>query len=457
MDLVKKNIVSVICGVVAIVAIAASFFPLGGYISDLQGSLDTSKSTYSTVEGLLPEKKPRTLPILKLDETTPQPLPMFPSKDVIDKASAVVKEVSAQSIKMRDAAIAMNQRPLLVARSLPAPTPQEEIAFRNQYGALVSPPMQGPTPSGGPPPLLAEFKGGVLPQQAAIEMERQRRLREIQETKVQKDFRGQIINQPEIAELNAQATAGAPVELRQAVANKSLFYVEVLPQNGGPTLDIAPGIIGTGRPKLEAIWWAQVALWIQRDVLTAMREVNTAPLENGKVPANLMEAPVKRVQRIAIPMTQNMFVTAAGQAAAAADPTVAADAALPKVVQASPTGRVSNGMYDVVHFQIHADIEVDKIPQVLRTISHNRLMSVYHVDAKAVDATQAELAGYYYGSKPVATVTMHCEALLLRNWTAPLMPKAIRAILQIPDPPVPGATVPGAAPAETPAPTAWAQ
>jgi hypothetical protein len=109
-------------------------------------------------------------------------------------------------------------------------------------------------------------------------------------------------------------------------------------------------------------------------------------------------------------------------------------------------------MYDVVHFQIHADVEVDKIPQVIRTIAHNRLMSVYHVDAKAIDATAAQLNGYYYGTKPVATVTMHCEALLLRNWTAPLMPKPIRTILQIPDPPAPGA-----APAAAPAPTAMAQ
>jgi hypothetical protein len=191
---------------------------------------------------------------------------------------------------------------------------------------------------------------------------------------------------------------------------------------------------------------------VQRDALAAMQEVNTTKLENGKPPANLIEAPVKRVQRINVPMTQNMFVAAAGQAPAAADPTAAADAALPKVVQASPTGRVSNGMYDVVHFQIHADVEVDKIPQVIRTIAHNRLMSVYHVDAKAVDATAAELNGYYYGPKPVATVTFHCEALLLRNWTAPLMPKVIRTILQIPDAPAPGA-----APAAEPAPTAMAQ
>jgi hypothetical protein len=91
-------------------------------------------------------------------------------------------------------------------------------------------------------------------------------------------------------------------------------------------------------------------------------------------------------------------------------------------------------MYDVVHFQIHADVEVAKIPLLLRTISHNRLMSVYQVDAKAVDAMAAQLNGYYYGNDPVAAVTLHCEALLLRNWTVPLMPRIIKAQLQIPEP-----------------------
>ena len=112
MELVKKNIISVICGVVAIIAIVASFFPLGGYVADLQKSLDTSKSTYSTVDGL--RTKSRNLPILKLDEATPQPLGMFPNPEVIEKAGAVVKQVETQSIRMRDAAIAMNKRKPLV-------------------------------------------------------------------------------------------------------------------------------------------------------------------------------------------------------------------------------------------------------------------------------------------------------------------------------------------------------
>jgi hypothetical protein len=84
-------------------------------------------------------------------------------------------------------------------------------------------------------------------------------------------------------------------------------------------------------------------------------------------------------------------------------------------------------------------------------------MTVFHVDAKHIDAAAAQLAGYYYNTpenyKPVAQVTMNCEALLLRNWTVPLMPKPIRTLLQIPDP-APATPAAPADPAAAPAPAA---
>ena len=196
-----------------------------------------------------------------------------------------------------------------------------------------------------------------------------------------------------------QVNVDVPQEFRNSVAEKSLFYVEVNPQGGqGPTIDIA-GIAGNVRPCPEDLA-AQVGLWIQRDVLQAIKETNTTPDEvTKKVPANLKEAPIKRVTKIFVPFV-NAFVTAAGAAAAAppADPAAAADAPLTKVVQASPTGRVSNGMFDVVHFRIDCDIEVDKIPLFIRTLSRNRLMSVLRVELRAVDQCKPSWRGTTTGT-----------------------------------------------------------
>jgi hypothetical protein len=441
MELVKKNIISVICGVVAILAIVASFFPLGGYVEALQKQLDDSKSKYSTLESL--RTKQRNQPILKLDEVTPQPLGMFPAQNVIDAAGKIVKQVETESIRMREAAIKMNQREQLVERALPNPVPPYDLRFRDRYADLVLPPMTNNNqPTGEPSKLLREYRAGVLPAQYVIDQEKFRRQQEVIANRTQKDARGVVINQAEINELIAQINVDVPNQFRRDVAEKSLFYVDVGTQNA--TLDIAPGIAGAQRPRPEAIWWAQVSLWLQRDVLEAIKETNSLKDAKGNVPKNLTEAPVKFLRRVSMPLT-NMYVTAAGTTPPPADPAAAADAALTKVVQASPTGRVSNGMYDVVHVQIVADVEVERVPDLIRTISHNRLMNVMRVEMKGVDATTAQLAGYYYGDRPVATVTMDVEALMLRTWTLPLMPRTVRTLLQIPDP---APAAPAAAPAQ---------
>lgn len=436
MELVKKNILSIICGVVALIAIVASFVPLGGYIEALQGDLNKSKSSFESLTSL--KSKPRNLPTLSLDETTPRPLGMFPSQDVIDKAGNVVKEVEAQSIKMRDAAVAMNRRLPLVPRSLPSPGANDELSFRNRYLDLMS-----FGPNGEISPILKKYNAGVLPKTEEITRFIALKRQEIERDRVIRGVNGQIANPEEIAQALAEAATQIPAQMRQNVADRSMFYVDAL------TLDRMTEINPQQRPTPITIWWAQVALWVQQDVLAAITEAN-------KGSESLTKAPVKRLTKVSVPF-MNSFVTAAAAAAPVAgaapptgDPFALADAAITKVVQASPTGRVSNGMFDVVQFKVDLIMEVDKIPAFLRTLSHNRLMTAYQVDVKAVDAEQARLEGFHYGDKPVSQVTLSCEALLLRHWTIPLMPKFIKQQLGVPEPGP-------AAPAEATPGTAMAQ
>ncbi len=59
MDFVKKNLVSLICGTIALVAIIATFFPLSGYFTELNKKLAQRTTEIAKINGLL--KKPRTL------------------------------------------------------------------------------------------------------------------------------------------------------------------------------------------------------------------------------------------------------------------------------------------------------------------------------------------------------------------------------------------------------------
>jgi hypothetical protein len=56
---------------------------------------------------------------------------------------------------------------------------------------------------------------------------------------------------------------------------------------------------------------------------------------------------------------------------------------------------------------------------------------VTNCSVTAVDLGLMQANGYYYGDKPVVTLDLNCEALLLRKWTEPLMPLRIKQALGI--------------------------
>jgi hypothetical protein len=109
------------------------------------------------------------------------------------------------------------------------------------------------------------------------------------------------------------------------------------------------------------------------------------------------------------------------------------DAAVPKEPAISPTGRVSNGMYDVYHVDVEADVDATHLADYLRSFGRNRFITPLWADIKAVDLAVAKAEGHDYGDNPVANVRTRVEVLYLRAWNKPLMPKTIRTKLGIPD------------------------
>ena len=106
----------------------------------------------------------------------------------------------------------------------------------------------------------------------------------------------------------------------------------------------------------------------------------------------------------------------------------------------SPTGRMSNGLYDVVRFTMSMNVEAAKIPTILEELQKGKLITITHVNAISVDGLTASDNGFIYGDVPVARLSVEGEDLFLRDWTVKLMPDPIKTVLGIP------LTVPGAAP-----------
>src|SRR5580698_4817279 len=138
MDVVKKNLLSIIFGVIALLAVAALFYPIGGMYEEMQKTLTTEGSSYNEVTGLLNKK--RQLPVMpalgdsdnsvKFLEDA-QHNSVFPNAAIILKGTQAVAQVHDQSLALVKAADECNVHQQLVAGVLPNVTSSSGFDFKN--------------------------------------------------------------------------------------------------------------------------------------------------------------------------------------------------------------------------------------------------------------------------------------------------------------------------------------
>src|SRR5690348_7499465 len=132
MDIVKKNIVSILCGVVAILALVAIFWPVGGMTKELQDKVEKSKSDYYAKLTSLRSAK-RRLPVV--DPLNPnaeqQQLSQFPTEEVIKSGEKARDDVQKMAQQMLEITIEKNRhKPLLDMSFAHAP---DSFAFQKAY------------------------------------------------------------------------------------------------------------------------------------------------------------------------------------------------------------------------------------------------------------------------------------------------------------------------------------
>src|SRR5687767_10539103 len=95
MGVVKKNLVSIICAVVVVITIAATFWPISGMFEDLQAKAQGRAGVYSQLRDL--STKERTEPVVSLKEgATGKKLEVFPTQAVIDQGEKVKTAIAAE-------------------------------------------------------------------------------------------------------------------------------------------------------------------------------------------------------------------------------------------------------------------------------------------------------------------------------------------------------------------------
>jgi hypothetical protein len=435
MDLVKKNILSVICGVVAILAVCTLFYPIGGWTSQLQSKLDSSKKNFDDKISAL-TKKPRKLPVVP-DPNNPAadapPLNQFPTQTVIDQGSAFAEQVKDQAQKMLDAVIERNRHTPIVD-GFSAKTAPDSYTFGRAYKRWIGMESADDDPSFVTAKKL--LQAIEPPNDDEVANEKKRIWNEkFQPRIIQVD--GKDYNKKELDQEFEAFTSNLEEQMRHDRAAQYKLYMD--PDAIEYSKAFAPS--QNKQVPIDQIWYAQNMLWVDQDLCEAIARIN-------KDAHNILDAPVKQLVKISIPDDVNQYTLfrppntggpGAGSLGDQAPPAADDNAQAGKAFNISETGRVSNPLYDVVQFHVEMNVDATKIPFILTELQRGHLMSVFRSDAIVVDARAAVQDGYVYGTAPIMHLSLECEDLFLRGWTVgakegPLMPSVVQARLGIAQP-----------------------
>jgi hypothetical protein len=432
---IKKNILSLSCAVVALLAIGALFYPLGDMIDTLQQSVNEKAGLYNTLAAFI---KPRKLPVNSIDQAEPGPLTGFPNALTIKAGQAAVDKFKAASDETLKRLVDMNQQahPLMLADELPAPKYEPNFFnFAKLYLLVLStdPMVTGvPKPDAKPPvpgdPLLITnhdlnlqndvMHGTMPPLPKDIDDAKSALWENTYKPQIQ-ELNGTPVNLQELHDAYSVEALALPLKLNKLVARKFKVYVDQ------DVFKINAKILPDQKPTPEDIWYAQMQVWIQRDLAMAIADANSSS-------SCVLDAPVKRVITMEVqpaPMytLQPTATATQGQPVAPAPASESAQIAPDFAVSAS--GRYSNAMYDVVQFKLVVDVDATKVNQFIETLSKGRMITILGENQYSLNAETEAAKNYLYGRGSVVRLELTGETLFFRDWTKPLMPDNVKVYL----------------------------
>lgn len=247
---------------------------------------------------------------------------------------------------------------------------------------------------------------------------------------------------------------------------------------------IEPWAFSDQPPTPDQLWEGQVKLWILRDIMSAITKFNRVG-ENVKTlspdgtireePASVVNSPIKRLVKLQT-LTGYVGLHNTGAAlggedvadfeestafpggntdfgnsplgggipgdTAATKPSIYPTPPLelapkeatidaPEHFGITPTGRVSNSVFDVRHTKLVIDIEAARVPAFIEALHDTNFMTVIKAEITDLDEYELLREGYVYGHADVVRAELIVESLWFRNWTQDYMPKIVKEKLLI--------------------------
>lgn len=423
MDLIKKNIISIVLGVVSILCVILVFFPFGGMFESLRTDVQQGWKVGTDLQNLT--RAQRHWPSLSPREEDKQPLEQFPTASLIAKGEEMTEGWKASAERFLRFVIEDQDKQIqpLVPGTLPKiNNPAIGRAFIDQYqkrfGIFYLPNGQLDNSSS----LFTQVLDSTVPP-SDLDIKQRQDERAAQITAERTIIQGgQVVNQEEVRALVARAIADVANEYRTESARKHLMYADPM-----TVFEINPKIAGTTVPNENDIFLAQLSLWVQEQLCFAIRETNQIAHQQDPKPApGVLGSPIKRLLKVQITHKFTPAPIAPGTTESET-PTLPSNP-LTKITPdytRDPFGHASNEFYDPVHFDVTMIVEAAAVPKILTDLNRNRYFIFNSIDLQSVDAALDAVQGYLYGNAPVIQLRIKGSYLFLREVLKKYMPKDI--------------------------------
>jgi hypothetical protein len=401
MPIIKKNILSIVCGVLVIAAVVVYFVWVSGSLyPDLEASAKQRKSQYDTLNNLL--GKSRTMPVIDLKTTQPVPLPCFPTTEVIEQAKQVTTKLTGQSAQILKMATELNRHKPLIDGVFPKPNDTSKLLFRDAYYKKVT---------SGIPELL----NAARPPSEEDVQERETKLWDEKYAKMIYYVNGAEANREQVDQQYLAEISGLRQQIEKERAQQHTVYLDQTAVTTNSQLWKSEA-----SPPDAQVWYAQMALWVQDDILKSIKALNDRVLaKKPEKERNIVNAPVKHIVSVDVPQGAEMYFRIT-------DTSVEGISAGAQDFTTSPTGRTSGPVYDVIKFSLIVKMDAHYLPTLIQDLARGKFITVHKVDTTTVDPNMARDEGFYYGESPIVQATLTGEALMLRDWTLKLVPEVVK-------------------------------
>ena len=309
-DAIKKNAVSIIAGVVALIAVGVMVFWINGQYASLKAQTEARKAKAGVITSLLAQPRPTIQTSPGGTREDAKNLTVFPTPVVIKNGTEAMDQVKQQSSRLLQRAV-----DLQASRFVPLRQPDLETAkknwplegdrkriprdqFRREYADRINADnrlVDGDFPAGS----LQHAVQATVPPTAEDIASRQDALDGQLRAKAP-TVGNQLANPEGFAEQLAEEKLKLEKQLKYERARSHLLYLDL--NNAGSGLTVHPIAAARDNPTAAECFDAQIGLWVQETVALNLLRANQEALA-GRPPEqrNVTYAPVKHLMWINVP------------------------------------------------------------------------------------------------------------------------------------------------------------